>query len=88
MWMSARARPKWLPPLLVLILTSCATTDTGAISPVAIERVCSAWPYVSWSIQDTPQTIHEAKANNAARSAFCRQPKRAGQLKADGFRAA
>ena len=69
--MSGRERLRPLPLALALILTSCATTGTGAISPGAIERACSAWPYVSWSSRDTPGTIVDAKANNAARMAFC-----------------
>jgi hypothetical protein len=72
MSMNALATPKWLPPLLALILTSCAMMDTGAISPAAVERACSAWPYVSWSGRDTPETIRDVKANNAAKTAFCR----------------
>jgi hypothetical protein len=33
--------------------------------------VCAAWPYVGWSIRDTPETIADARANNAAKDAFC-----------------
>ena len=69
--MSGRATPRPLPLALALILTSCATTGTGAISAKAIERTCSAWPPVSWSSRDTAETITDAKANNAARTAFC-----------------
>lgn len=69
--MSAPAMPSWPPLVLALILTSCATTGTGAIGSKAVERICSAWPYVTWSSLDTPQTILDAKGNNAAKSAFC-----------------
>jgi len=69
--MSGRERPKPLPLALALILTSCATTGTGATSPQAMERICSAWPIVSWSSRDTAGTIIDAKASNAARKAFC-----------------
>jgi hypothetical protein len=61
-----------LPPLaLALTLTACATTGTGAIDAEALKRVCAAWPAVSWSAQDTAATITDARANNAARAAFC-----------------
>jgi len=69
--MSGRATPRLLLLAFALILTSCATTGTGAISPQAVERICSAWPAVSWSSRDTAETIIDAKANNAARAAFC-----------------
>lgn len=57
--------------MLALILTSCATTGTGAIDAVALQRICAAWPYVTWSVRDTPETITDAKANNATKAAFC-----------------
>ena len=64
-----------LPLLLAAILTSCATTGIGgtdpAIGDAAIRRVCAAWPHVSWSLRDTPATIRDAKAGNAARDGFC-----------------
>ncbi len=43
------------------------------ISLEALERTCSAWPYVGWSSRDTPATIADAKASNAARTAFCEE---------------
>jgi hypothetical protein len=62
--------------LLAPILSSCATTDSGAtrgaVGPAAVERICSAWPPVSWSSRDTEETIRDAKASNAARAGFCR----------------
>jgi hypothetical protein len=69
--MSARRAQRLPPLLLALILTSCATTGTGAIDENGIATVCSVWPYVSWSSRDTPETIADAKANNAAKTGFC-----------------
>lgn len=69
--MSAPGRRALLPTLLALTLTSCATTGTGAIDSEGIGRVCAAWPTVSWSRYDTAETVVDAKANNAARAAFC-----------------
>ncbi len=69
--MSVPRRRALLLPLLALILTSCATTGTGAIDSEGIGRVCAAWLTVSWSRYDTAETIADAKANNAARAAFC-----------------
>ena len=64
-------------PLVALapILSACATMASGgtegAIAPPAIRRMCEAWPNVTWSSRDTPETIADAKANNAARAGFC-----------------
>jgi hypothetical protein len=41
------------------------------MSPEAVARLCAAWPYVTWSVHDTPATIADAKASNAAKAAFC-----------------
>ena len=69
--MSGRGR-RLLPPLaLALTMTSCATTGTGAIDAAGLAALCGAWPAVSWSSRDTPETIADAKANNAARAEFC-----------------
>jgi hypothetical protein len=74
--MTVLRKPMLALTALAPILTSCATTDTaatrGAAGPVGIERICAAWPPVAWSSRDTRETIVEAKANNAARSGFCR----------------
>ncbi len=69
--MNAGARRRLPPLLLALILTSCTTTGTGAIDAEGIKTVCAAWPFVSWSSRDTPATIADAKANNAAKTTFC-----------------
>ena len=56
-------------------LTSCGTMGSGgteaATSPAAVLRICQTWPNVTWSSRDTPETVRDAKANNAARRAFC-----------------
>lgn len=59
---------------LALILTSCATMGTSASGPEAVRRTCEAWPYTSWSEDDTKESIRDAKANNAAKDAFCGKP--------------
>jgi hypothetical protein len=69
--MSARGGRRLPLVALALTLTSCATTGTGAIDAEALERICAAWPFVSWSVRDTPATIADARANNAAKAAFC-----------------
>ena len=74
---------RMLPPVAcALILTCCATTDTGAIDAAALERICPAWPYVTWSARDTPETVIDAKVNNAAKGAFCEglDPNDAGRM--------
>lgn len=65
--------------LLVVMLcglatTSCATTTaTVETEPEGADPslVCLVWVPISWSTRDTDQTIREAKANNAAREAWC-----------------
>jgi len=53
--------------LSMLLLTACGqTTSTGATS------ACSVWRGISWSVEDTDQTIREVKVNNARRDAFCK----------------
>ena len=56
---------------LIPILTSCQTMDIGAIDARSIAVICETWRPVSWSSRDTPETIREVKAGNAARKAFC-----------------
>lgn len=73
--MNAPAGPMLPLALLAATLTSCATTDSGgtdrAVTPAAILRICESWPNVTWSSRDTPETVKDARANNAARRAFC-----------------
>ena len=69
-----------LRTLLLLGMTSCLagclslqTTPTAAIDAdkaIAAE-VCSVWVPVTYSSRDTEQTRLEARANNAARDAYC-----------------
>jgi len=58
---------------LIPILTSCQTmgTEETAIDARSIAVICETWRPVSWSSRDTPETIREVKAGNAARKAFC-----------------
>lgn len=60
--------------LATLTLTACVTTMGTGETEQAIEdnalKVCDAWLAISWSTRDTDQTIREAKANNAARTAY------------------
>lgn len=51
---------------LAILSAGCVTTDTAATS----SAVCSQWRGISWSVQDTPQTITEVKASNARRKAW------------------
>lgn len=72
--MNACTRLLW-PALMSLLLTGCAMTmGTGATDPPPEAArplaVCGSWLAISWSSQDTDQTIREAKANNRAREAW------------------
>lgn len=56
-----------LAVVLSTLLAACKTTDTGAT-----DSVCTHWRGITWSSNDTPQTIDEVKGNNARRGAWCR----------------
>lgn len=61
--------PKLMKPLAVvlpILLAGCQTMGSGAT------EVCSAWRSLTWSKQDTPETVDEVKGNNARRAAWCR----------------
>lgn len=50
----------------LLTATACTRTmDTAGTS------VCAVWQPVWWSVEDTANTIRQAKANNAARAVWC-----------------
>lgn len=52
----------------MLLATGCAgTTGIGAI-----DGGCAAFGPISWSVEDTDDTIREVKAHNAAWGAVCR----------------
>ena len=67
--------------LMRLLLLVSVTSLAGCLSmkPIAIEEteaaivadVCRAWKPVTYSSRDTEQTQNEARANNAARDAYC-----------------
>jgi hypothetical protein len=50
---------------------STSTTRTDATEAAIVADVCRAWPVVTYSSRDTEQTQTEARANNAARDAYC-----------------
>lgn len=66
--------------LLPMLVTGCLTVPTGPIRPTQTAEidqsvttgVCSVWKAVTYSSRDTEQTQLEARANNAARDAYCR----------------
>ena len=64
-----------LPALgMTFCLAGCSltsTTPTGEIERKLTAGVCKAWLPVTYSSQDTPETQMEARANNAARKAYC-----------------
>lgn len=66
--------------LLPMLVTGCLTVPTGPIRPTqtaeidqaVTQGVCGVWKAVTYSSRDTEQTQLEARANNAARDAYCR----------------
>ncbi len=69
-------------PLLLLAVSlmtpACTTLSTATAPKLAaadvVKRICAeAWLPIHYaSKHDTAQTVSEAKANNRARSAFCK----------------
>ena len=69
----------FVTPLLLgmtFLLAGCLLTprtQTAATSDIHITAgVCSVWKPVTYSSRDTDQTQLEARANNAARKAYCK----------------
>lgn len=57
---------------LMMLVTACSpTTTTRTVETEITAGVCSVWTPVTYSSRDTEQTQHEARANNAARDAYC-----------------
>lgn len=61
-------RTMMLAAALPILAAGCATTPTSAGSA----GVCAQWRGITWSRQDTPETIGGVKGNNARRAAWCR----------------
>lgn len=66
-----------LPKLIALVtmcalVAGCQSTKTRSI--VTTDKpVCTVWKGVSYSAKrDTPETVREVRANNAARTAYCK----------------
>lgn len=58
----------WTLPLLLLEMSSCQTSSS-AQEPSA---VCTAFPPITWSAQDTAATVLQVKKHNAAWTVLCR----------------
>ncbi len=57
---------------LALLLAGATVTALGCTATTATSgSECAVWLPISWSDQDTEQTILEIKANNARRDAWC-----------------
>jgi len=66
-----------LPLLLAMmcLLVACQSTprtNTAAADAAVTSGVCSAWQPVTYSSRDTPDSILQIRANNAARDAYCK----------------
>lgn len=60
-----------LATILFLSLTVAGCTTTmGSSGPTKL--TCTSFPPISWSGKDTPETVKQVKAHNAARKAVCR----------------
>lgn len=55
---------------VALMLTSCQTTNSSGPSPELV--ACRSFEPVTWSEDDSPQTIREIKEHNAVWVAVCK----------------
>lgn len=67
-------RPVRLTPLMLLILPGCAD-QTRTVATAAPE--CAAFPPLTYSKNDTDQTVRQIRSFDAARRALC-APEKAG----------
>lgn len=56
--------------LATMLATACQTTMTHT-AVIDVRVVCQAFPAITYSSRDTPQTIREIVGFNAARDALC-----------------
>lgn len=60
-----------LPPLMmlatVLTLTACQQTTKTAVN----SSVCSIFPAITYSVNDTPETAIQIRRHNAGRDQLC-----------------
>lgn len=54
---------------MTLFLGGC--NQTAKTNSVVIDPACMAWPNVTYSSKDTPETQTQARANNAAKAVYC-----------------
>ena len=72
-----RTGSAWTLPLMLVMtcwLAGCQsipTIRTDATDTIVVD-VCRVWQPVTWSSRDIEQTQIEARANNAARAAYCK----------------
>ena len=68
----------WILPLLLATMCflagcqSIQTTHTAETERDIVAAVCWAWKPVTYSSRDTPETQLQARANNSAHDAYCR----------------
>lgn len=61
--------------LMLLPMTGCTTlTGIGGTNARYVDTACSAFKAISWSKNDTDQTIREVKSYNAAYDRICPKP--------------
>ena len=60
-----------MPLRLMFVLASGLLAASCSKTTATVETSCLAWRPISWSVQDTPQTIEEVKLNNVRRNAWC-----------------
>lgn len=77
-WRSSTGSAFAMPIVLAMTLSlaGCLTTRAtliGGTEGRIVSDVCSVWKPVTYSSRDTEQTRLEARANNAARNAYCKE---------------
>ncbi len=63
-----RVLKRLAPPAAALLLAGCATTTPTAVTDTS----CLALEPITYSIKDTPETIAQIRAHNAAWDTLCK----------------
>lgn len=62
----------WAVPMMLVIVSTLAACQTTTNTGATRTAVCSVFPNITWSSQDTAETITQVRRHNAGRDAYCK----------------